>query len=140
MLTQIFQREIDAAIEGLALEALGIAHAHSQGTETYASLAAKDHPFAKRHSRPGIDSSIVNRHTGVFDASWHVVKVAPGRYQLVNDAPYADFVDQGTSIMHPHTVREAIERSVSGQGAKGLPARLISQHLGMAHIRRPLVF
>lgn len=117
----------------VATSALAEAHARSQGTETYASLAAKDHPLATRHPLPLIATDIVNKHTGVFDDSWRMEKVTDGHYQIINDAPYADYVDQGTSIMHPHTIREAIER-IQTPKWQGILGRSISNALSTQRI------
>ena len=83
--------------------ALTIAHRWSSGRYSTATLVKMGHPYARRNPHPPQDPSIINRQTGVFWAAWRVIgpEVVGDRLKsrLVNEAPYAYFLDKGTRTM-----------------------------------------
>lgn len=73
----------------------------SSGTATkYRIEVALDHAFAKRHGRPRLPVSIINRHTGLFWNAWQIESqtATDGTVSLTvrNAAPYAPYLESGT--------------------------------------------
>lgn len=75
----------------------------SEGGYSLAALAKLGHPYAKRAPKPPMDAAIINRQSGRFLLAWRVSPVerslAGIGIRVVNDAPYADYLDKGTSLM-----------------------------------------
>lgn len=89
----------------------------SSGGYSLEALARLGHPYAKRHPNPPQDPAIINRQTGLFLRSWRTTPLertlAGLGIKVVNDAPYADYLDQGTSLMIRRPIIERLEQRLA---------------------------
>lgn len=117
----IKQRTRDAEADN-ARRLLDIARAYSSGPFSTRQLRQMGHPYARRNPRPPGNPAVVNRQTGLFRASWRLVKTANG-WRVENLAPYARyFNDKGTRRM----IRRPIMRAI-GQKARLLRVRALAE-------------
>lgn len=83
----------------------------SSGPFSLAELAADDHPYSTRSPRPPMHPGIINRQSGEFYESWQSERTV-GLDELAsrtsNDAPYAGFLEHGTSTMIARPLPELV--------------------------------
>jgi hypothetical protein len=99
----------------------------SAGPYSSAELAAKDHPYAKRHGSPQLDPSIVNEQTGDFREHWKrsLTVIQKGDYdsRLINESEHADYLKNGNKFTFRRPIGEALEE----YAAEEVPKRIEQQ-------------
>jgi hypothetical protein len=124
-LSAALPREVKGAVAKASARTATIARQRSLGPHSTATLAAMDHPYARRHGSPLLDPSVINVQSGDFLAGWEEapVRAAGGRISggIYNADPKADLLEGGTDVMFarpiaPATAQEArpeFERAVA---------------------------
>lgn len=104
------KREIEWANKKNGFLLLQAARAHSEGPFSSRTLRALGHPYATRHATPPLDPAVINRQSGRFASSWRLEEVSGETtgFRVVNDAPYAGYLEEGT----PRMVRRPIEEKI----------------------------
>lgn len=89
-----------------------LAHKYSDGFLSYDDLEAMDHPYAIRHGAPQEDPTVINKHTGDFDAAWKTLPptVSGGVLHsvLINFSRVADFLKNGTRFMFARPIDQRV--------------------------------
>lgn len=91
----------------------------SSGPYKMAELRRKplDSPYAKRHARPVLDPGVINIQTGLFWRSWKVQRAKQTKDgaagAVINDAPYAQFLEEGTKTMFKRPIVERTIKNVT---------------------------
>lgn len=108
MMAQRLATVMGGLFDSVASEGLTIARRRSSGPFTAADMRRLNHPFARRHARPGLDPSNINERTGRFRGGWQK-RSSGNSAMIVNETAYADFLERGTRNMHARRVGEAVE-------------------------------
>jgi hypothetical protein len=105
------KREIEWAQRKNGYLLLQAARLYSSGPYSLAALRRMGHPYARRHAAAPLDPAVINLQTGRFAASWRLESVGGGLIggmRVVNDAPYAGYLEEGTSRMIRRPIEEKI--------------------------------
>ena len=94
-----------------------IAKQYSQGTLNRIVLAQLGHPYGRRSGLSPVNAEVINKQTGRFLASWFWRLTPSGNssiaLQIVNNAPYAKFLDKGTKRMIERPIRQVIVKKLT---------------------------
>jgi hypothetical protein len=115
-------------LERFADRAIHSAVSWSSGGFSSAQLAAMGHPYAKRAPHPPQDPGIINRQSGTFLRSWRssgLEYTLEGLgIRVFNEAPYADYLDKGTSLMILRPIIDRLDEELLPELISRLESRL----------------
>jgi len=101
------------SVEYLLSNGLRIARERSSGGLTYSRMTELDHPYAARHPQILVsDKNRINVHEGAFKRGWFKDRLSTSfdvGGAIVNDTEVADWLQEGTRLMHPRDVQGDIE-------------------------------
>lgn len=114
---------VDKAVQDSGVKtgryALDVARLLSEGPFTTARLRQMGHPYRTIRPNPPADPAIVNRQSGEFLVGWRIANPRGvfGRYraELVNDAPHARLLFEGTFYMIRRPILERINEYVDSK-------------------------
>lgn len=116
------EKAVDKGLDRAAEKGVQIAKDLSSGSVSSAQLRKMDHPFATRHASPKLAPEVINKQSGLFRNKWHLRK--GGSRAIVNDAPYADFLKQGTRFMHRRPIVDSVEKLFEPIAAESIQREL----------------
>ena len=98
---------------------LEAARLYSSGPYSSADLTALGHPYATRAPAPLLPAGIINEQSDVFLSSWETEGPTEEGGALSsavwNTALYAPFLDEGTELMIPRPLPEAVVEEVQAE-------------------------
>lgn len=87
-------RQVRAAEQRAAYEALQEARKLSSGPFSAGMLRAMGHPYSRRRPRPPLPAHVINVQSGRFRRAWRIAG-AGDRLRIVNASPAARFLSAG---------------------------------------------